>query len=73
MTNKQRAVFETVKMVVIFIVMGLTFSTIIQTGYGVYLGIAMVALGVVYALIMMYEMKLGQIESKQRLDELSKN
>jgi hypothetical protein len=62
MTNKQQAVFETAKMVVIFIAMSLTFSTIIQTGYGVYLGIAMVALGVVYALIMMYEMKLGQID-----------
>jgi ABC-type lipoprotein release transport system permease subunit len=73
MTNKQRAVFETAKMVAIFIAMGLTFSTIIQTGYGVYLGIAMVVFGLVYALIMMYEMKLGQIESKQRLDELSKN
>ena len=73
MTNKQRAIFETAKMVVIFIAMGLTFSTIIQTGYGMYLGIAMVVFGLVYALIMMYEMKLGQIESKQRLDELSKN
>lgn len=73
MTNKQRAIFETAKMVAIFIAMGLTFSTIIQTGYGMYLGIAMVALGVVYALIMMYEMKLGQIEAAQRLDEMSKN
>jgi hypothetical protein len=73
MTNKQQAVLETIKMVAIFIAMGLTFSTIIHTGYGVYLGIAMVAVGLVYALIMMYEMKLAQIEAAQRLDEMSKN
>jgi hypothetical protein len=70
MTNKQRALLETVKFAAIAIAMGITFSTIIANGYGVYIGGAMLVLGLVYGLIMIYESKLAQIESKQRLEQM---
>jgi K+ transporter len=70
MTNKQRALLETAKVVVISILMGITFSTLIATGYGIYVGGAMLVLGMVYALIMIYEMKLARIEAAQRLEQI---
>jgi len=69
MTNRQKAIFETAKFFLTVVAISATIGWSVVSGWGAWIGIAACLAMLVYALIMVYEIKLGQIELAQRLEE----
>ncbi len=69
MTNKQKAIFETAKFFLTVVAIVATIGFAITSSWGAWIGIAACSTMVVYGLIMIYEIKLGQIEAEQNLKE----
>ena len=69
MTNKQKAIFETAKFFLTVAAIVATIGFAIISSWGAWIGIAACSAMVVYGLIMIYEIKLGQIEAEQNLKE----
>lgn len=69
MTNQQRAALETAKFFAIVVIISTTVGLAVMTGYAPWLGIAACVTILAYGLIMIYEMKLSQIEAEERRKE----
>ena len=69
MTNQQRAVVETAKFFLTVIAISVTVGFAFVSGWGAWVGIAACTAMLVYGAIMIYEMKLGQIEAQERFKE----
>lgn len=69
MTNRQRAIVETVKFFLITITISATIGLAVASGYAPWIGIAACVAMLIYGAIMIYEIKLGQIEALDRLNE----
>ncbi len=62
---KQRAVLEVVKIVAKSAAAVVIMYTLVSTDYNMVLGSIVLGLGSVYGLLLIYEMKLAQLETKE--------
>lgn len=69
MTNQQRAVVETAKFFLTVIVISLVVIFAVLSGHAPWLGVAASLAVLVYGAIIIYEIKLSQIEAQQRHKE----
>lgn len=69
MTNRQRAIVETVKFFLTTVTISATVGIALVSGYALWIGIAACVAMLIYGAIMIYEIKLGQIEALDRLNE----
>jgi hypothetical protein len=69
MTNQQRAAFETAKFFLAVIIISATIGLAVISGWGAWVGIVACTAMAVYGAIMIYEIKLGQIEAEQQFKE----
>ena len=69
MTNRQRAIDETVKFFLITVTISATIGIAVASGYASWIGIAACVAMLIYGAIMIYEIKLSQFEALDRLNE----